>query len=108
MREIVSIQVGQCGNQIGARFWDDLSIEHGIDLAGTYHGDSDLQLQRIEVYYNEINNNNNNYKYVPRSVLVDTESGSIDTVKASHLGELFSPDSFVFGNHGTGILHTSF
>ena len=30
MREIVSIQGGQCGNQIGAKFWEVVSDEHGI------------------------------------------------------------------------------
>ena len=30
-----------------------ISDEHGIDPTGTYHGDSDLQLERINVYYNE-------------------------------------------------------
>ena len=25
----------------------------GVDPTGTYHGDSDLQLERINVYYNE-------------------------------------------------------
>lgn len=30
-----------------------ISDEHGIDPTGTYHGDSDLQLDRISVYYNE-------------------------------------------------------
>ena len=30
-----------------------MSDEHGIDPTGTYHGDSDLQLERINVYYNE-------------------------------------------------------
>ena len=92
MREIVSMMAGQCGNQIGAKFWEvisgeltserqlaffhylelvfDFAIlpafvhliifkpsittdEHGIDPTGTYHGDSDLQLERINVYYNE-------------------------------------------------------
>jgi len=27
--------------------------EHGIDPSGTYHGDLGLQLERINVYYNE-------------------------------------------------------
>ena len=27
--------------------------EHGVDPTGTYCGDSDLQLERINVYYNE-------------------------------------------------------
>ncbi|KAH7933784.1 hypothetical protein HPB49_017248 [Dermacentor silvarum] len=53
MREIVHLQVGQCGNQIGAKFWEVISDEHGIDPTGSYHGDSDLQLERINVYYNE-------------------------------------------------------
>ena len=48
MREIVHIQAGQCGNQIGAKFWEAVSDEHGIDPTGTYHGDSDLQLERIK------------------------------------------------------------
>jgi hypothetical protein len=47
MREIVHLQTGQCGNQIGAKFWEVISDEHGIDPTGTYHGDSDLQLERI-------------------------------------------------------------
>ena len=28
-------------------------VEHDIDPAGGYHGDSDLQLERINAYYNE-------------------------------------------------------
>ena len=54
MREIVHVQAGQCGNQIGAKFWEVISDEHGIDPTGTYHGDSDIQLERINVYYNEV------------------------------------------------------
>jgi hypothetical protein len=30
-----------------------VSDEHGIDPTGTYAGDSDLQLERINVYFNE-------------------------------------------------------
>ena len=96
--QIVHIQGGQCGNQIGAKFWEVrtrarlerlaesrrviivaaawnacaffffpaspltgfsfprpqvICDEHGIDPTGTYCGDSDLQLERINVYYNE-------------------------------------------------------
>ncbi len=29
----------------------------GVDPTGTYHGDSDLQLERINVYYNEVGMN---------------------------------------------------
>ena len=36
MREIVHIQAGQCGNQIGSKFWEVISDEHGIDPNGQY------------------------------------------------------------------------
>lgn len=38
---------------ISFQFWEIISEEHGIDASGTYIGDSDLQLERISVYYNE-------------------------------------------------------
>ena len=39
------------------QFWEVISDEHGIDPTGAYHGDSDLQLDRISVYYNEASGN---------------------------------------------------
>jgi len=101
MRDIVHIQAGQCGNQIGSKFWEVISEEHGIDRTGTFRGDSvrsDLQLERINVYFNEANGG----KYVPRAVLVDLEPGVVDAVKAGAYGELFKPDNFVFGQSGAG------
>jgi len=35
------------------QFWEVISDEHGIDPTGSYQGDSELQLERISVYYNE-------------------------------------------------------
>merc|ERR1712070_410719 len=98
MRELVHIQGGQCGNQIGAKFWEVISDEHGIDPTGTYHGDSDLQLERINVYYNEASGG----RYVPRAVLVDLEPGTMDSVRAGTYGQLFRPDNFIFGHSGAG------
>ncbi len=119
MREIVHIQAGQCGNQIGAKvtlhsqqnrfccdiffyllfqFWEIISDEHGIDPTGTYNGDSDLQLERINVYYNEASGG----KYVPRAVLIDLEPGTMDSVRSGPYGQIFRPDNFVFGQSGAG------
>ncbi|RVW12733.1 Tubulin beta-8 chain [Vitis vinifera] len=53
MREILHVQGGQCGNQIGAKFWEVVCAEHGIDSTGRYQGDTELQLERVNVYYNE-------------------------------------------------------
>ena len=48
-REIVHIQAGQCGNQIGVKFWEIKQGEHGIDANGIFQGESELQEERIEV-----------------------------------------------------------
>lgn len=98
MREIIHVQAGQCGNQIGQRFWETISQEHGIDSTGAYAGDNDLQLERINVYFNEGSNN----KYVPRSVLVDTEPATMDSLRGSSYGKLYRPDNFIYGQSGAG------
>jgi len=98
MREIVHLQVGQCGNQIGSKFWGVISEEHGVDTSGNYKGTQDLQLERINVYYNEAGSG----KYVPRAVMVDLEPGTTDTIRSSPYGALFRPDNFVFAQNGAG------
>ena len=123
-----AIQEGQCGNQIGAKFWEVDPDEHGIDPTGTYHGDSDLQLER-NVYYNEATGG----RYVPRNILMDLEPGTMDSVRSGpfgthcrpttpppppstprrlcvdlysarppRTGQIFRPDNFVFGHSGAG------
>jgi tubulin beta len=52
MREIINVQVGQCGNQVGSRFWQNISQEHSILPSGQYIGDSDLELEMIDTYFN--------------------------------------------------------
>ena len=38
-----------------------------MDATGTYAGDSDLQLERVNVYFNEASGG----RYVPRAILMD-------------------------------------
>ena len=75
-----------------------MSSEHGINGEGMYEGDNDLQLARVNVYYNEAMGG----RYVPRAVLTDLEPGTMDTIRASAFGKLFRPDNFVFGQSGAG------
>jgi tubulin beta len=72
--------------------------EHAIDAQGCYKGQNDMQLERINVYYNEATGG----RYVPRAVLVDLEPGTMDSVRASPIGGIFRPDNFVFGQSGAG------
>jgi len=98
MREIVHVQAGQCGNQIGAKFWEVMSAEHGIAPTGDYIGDNELQLQRINVYFNE----GQEGRYVPRAILTDLEPGTMDSIRSGVYGSLFRPDNFIFGQSGAG------
>ncbi len=75
-----------------------ISDEHGIDPVGNYAGDSDLQLERINVYYNEAAGG----KYVPRAVLIDLEPGTMDSVRSGPFGQIYRPDNFVYGQSGAG------
>lgn len=100
--------------QPGSKFWEVISDEHGVDPTGTYQGDSDLQLERINVYYNEATGG----RYVPRAILMDLEvhlpvlflpfctffhqPGTMDSVRAGPYGQIFRPDNFVFGQTGAG------
>jgi len=98
MREIVHIQAGQCGNQIGAKFWEKMALEHGINQDGAYVGENALQLERINVYFNE----GMGGRYVPRAVLTDLEPGTMESIKGGTYGKIFRPDNFVNGQSGAG------
>ena len=95
MKEIVHLQVGQCGNQIGSKvakeelnrkllfqFWEVISDEHGINPDGVYEGNSDLQLDRTDLYFNESGSG----RFVPRTVLVDLDLVTMHNVLCGPYG----------------------
>ena len=98
MREIVSVGVGGCGNQLNNQFWKTICKEHGVDTSdGRFKGDSDLQLERINVYFNEATGG----RYVPRVALVDLNCDPLNSIRAGPQGSLYSPDSYVHGYFGS-------
>lgn len=104
MREILSLSVGQAGNQVGAKFWEGVCREHGIDSrSGEFQGDSELQMERVNVYFNEAQD-----RFVPRSIMVDLEPGVLDSIRGSReVGRLFHPDSLISGVNGAGNNYAS-
>jgi tubulin beta len=103
VREIVHVQVGQCGNQIGTAFWNTMRKEHHVEPDGKFVGNKDnpeeaARLSKIDVYFKEAAN----LRFVPRAALVDLEPGTMDVIKASPIGSMFQPDNFVFGASGAG------
>jgi len=114
MREIVQVQVGQCGNQIGCAFWESVAKEHYLDFEGKFDKeDADKEgvngaqvLEKVGVYFTEVKNSEDEdvtrSKYVPRAVIVDLEPGVIDDIQGSALGNLFRPGNIVAGASGAG------
>jgi tubulin beta len=116
MREILHVQVGQCGNQVGHAFWEAVQNEHYLDGKGNFVPPADIekldqdgdgvpdQLECIDVYYrqNAAVNNKANATYTPRAILVDLEPGTLDVIKDTQLADLFDPTNMNFGNNGAG------
>ena len=69
-----------------------------MDFGGAYHGKDDIQNCKLDVYFNHASSD----RYVPRAILVDLEPGTVDTIRASKLGNLFRPDNFVNGQSSAG------
>jgi len=98
VREIVTIQAGQCGNQMGYQFWENAAREHGLDGSGEYTGDKDSQLERIEVFFDETSDG----KYKPTSVNFDLEPGVLNVIQQKAYGPMFAEPSFVHAESGAG------
>jgi len=103
VREIVHVQVGQCGNQIGNVFWETMCKEHHLAEDGKFIASANKQsdhvrLDKVGVYFRE----SGEKRYVPRAILVDLEPGILEVVKAAPTGKMFKPDNFIFGASGAG------
>ncbi|RMX41664.1 hypothetical protein pdam_00015864 [Pocillopora damicornis] len=75
------------------QFWELISDEHGISPDGHYTGKTPNQLDRLNVYFNETVDG----RYIPRAACLDLEPGSIDSLRTSKYGRLFSPDNCICG-----------
>ena len=93
---IVNIQIGKCGNNIGTLFWETITNDHGISKTGLYEGDSDLQLERINIYFNE----DSKGQYVPRAVLANMDPNPINNIRNQPIANIFRERNFVFGHCG--------
>jgi len=68
-----------------------MSNEHGIDATGAYIGTSDVQLERLSMYYNEVSS----CKYFPCTILLNLEKGTMDYIQSGPYDQLFRLDNFV-------------
>jgi tubulin gamma len=117
-REIITLQVGQCGNQIGGEFWKQLCLEHGIRPDGTwqepptttamaaYAASSTsayakshhlLADDRKDVFFYQSDDD----RYIPRALLIDLEPRVVNKL-ANANQRLFNPENFFIAQDGGG------
>lgn len=113
-REIIGVQVGQCGNQVGNAVWEALFDEHAINgdgrwdpkLSNNRDEDGDGLPDELEcagVYFNEQKGDSfKSSKWLPRNILVDLEPGTMDNLNNLPHGSLSKTDWQFKGANGAG------
>lgn len=92
MREIISLNIGQAGIQIGNACWELYCREHGINPDGTPSKDHVMD-GSSESFFQRTSAN----KYVPRAVMMDLEPSVIDEVKRGAYRDLYHPENLITG-----------
>jgi len=72
-REIISIHVGQAGNQIGFANWELLCAEHGISCDGQLLEEREQSDRCFESFFSESHCG----QFVPRGLFIDLEPSVI-------------------------------
>eukprot|EP00761_Pharyngomonas_kirbyi_P005542 gb/GECH01005547.1/.p1 GENE.gb/GECH01005547.1/~~gb/GECH01005547.1/.p1 ORF type:complete len:452 (+),score=88.34 gb/GECH01005547.1/:1-1356(+) len=104
MREIITLQVGQCGNQIGCKFWDLVLREHA---ANNKNGNFD---EAMSTFFRNTKSKSGRELSVgskirslkARSVLIDMEEGVLNSLLKGPMGELFDEKQFLSDVSGSG------
>eukprot|EP01029_Cantina_marsupialis_P010287 TRINITY_DN2341_c0_g1_i1.p1 TRINITY_DN2341_c0_g1~~TRINITY_DN2341_c0_g1_i1.p1 ORF type:complete len:459 (-),score=107.55 TRINITY_DN2341_c0_g1_i1:322-1698(-) len=86
-REMITLQVGQCGNQIGSEFWKQITKEHGIDPTGVLRHEHGHDIKEVFFYQAD------DGTYIPRSLLFDLEPGVINSIKTSEYRDLYNNEN---------------
>jgi tubulin gamma len=99
-REIITLQAGQCGNQIGSEFWKQLCAEHAISPDGLLE-DIDGQAtagDRKDVFFYQADDEH----YIPRAILLDLEPRVLNSIQSSPYRGLYNPENFLMSTDGGG------
>lgn len=97
-REIITLQAGQCGNQIGSQFWQQLCLEHGIGPDGTLESFATEGVDRKDVFFYQ----SDDTRYIPRAILIDLEPRVVNNILSDTYGSLYNPENILITKNGGG------
>lgn len=95
---MITLQLGQCGNQIGFEFWKKLCAEHGINPEGILEDFVTDGIDRKDVFFYQADDEH----YIPRAVLLDLEPRVIHAIMNSPYAKLYNPENVYLSKHGGG------
>lgn len=95
---MITVQLGQCGNQMGVSYFSEMMKEHKISNIGMFYGNRVEELQRLPVMWNESSTG----RFVPRTILCDLERHCLNGIRVSSMGDLFHPESYIFSTSSGG------
>eukprot|EP00667_Euglena_gracilis_P017931 EG_transcript_18972 len=105
-RELIYVQVGQCGNQLGCRFWDIALQEHQSfsgdifdDAMSSFFRNTDSRTGTdlpVGGVARKVD------KLCARAIPIDMEEGVLASIKRGPLGQLFDRSHFVSDVSGCG------
>ncbi|KAL1994230.1 hypothetical protein VTN49DRAFT_2899 [Thermomyces lanuginosus] len=97
-REIITIQAGQCGNNVGSQFWQQLCQEHGISPDGNLEDFATEGGDRKDVFFYQ----SDDTRYIPRAILLDLEPRVINGIQSGPYRHIYNPENFFVGADGSG------
>lgn len=114
MTQNITVQIGQCGNQIGCRFWDLALREHAnVNKKGIFdealssffrnvdvRSKSSSQFDTTEIPVGKGAEKIRNLR--ARAVLIDTEEGVVNEIMKGPLNEVFDHRQYVTDVSGAG------
>lgn len=98
MRELITVQAGQCGNQIGDSFWKQLCLEHGISADGTLEPYAVPGVDRKDVFFYQ----SDDTRFIPRTVMIDLEPRVIHGIQTGSHGKMYNPENIFVNKQGGG------
>ena len=79
-REIITLQVGQCGNQVGSEFWKTIIKEHGIRPNGILEDFATDGTDRKDVFFYQADDEH----YIPRALVSHFKMTPFDPIRPQH------------------------
>jgi len=93
-REVLTVNVGQAGIQLGNAVWTQYCCEHSINKDGTL---ANKEADEKDKYFTTFFEETGTGQFVPRNITVDLEPTVVDDVRTGPYSQMFHPEFLLNG-----------